>query len=149
MDPGDLVYRLSEIPGQVSETVRGLPEEGLRRSFAGGWSVMDYVAHMAAASRDYHAQIARLAGEEVEDEGADADGDTQEIEALLASLVLSRAKTIDILRDLDEEKWGRQGDVPGLGEVSLRELVQYVASHEGDHVSTLRGLRRKAESATL
>lgn len=152
MDRDDIILHLAEVPGHTAEALRGLQDADIRRSYEGGWSMIQYAAHLADAARVYDERLRRLANEEnphlpaynPDAYAAEFRYHEMDPEDVLLRLTQHRAATIEFLRSLDEGQWERPGVHEEDGPITLRGLAEHMAHHEGDHVSTIRGLRRLA-----
>ena len=51
-----------------------------------------------------------------------------------------RRRTVDLLRGLSDEDWGREVFDPGQGELTLLQVCGQVTQHEVGHLSQLRNL---------
>ncbi|HUQ11515.1 MAG TPA: DinB family protein [Steroidobacteraceae bacterium] len=58
----------------------------------------------------------------------------------------ARAKTIALLRGLDDRQLDRRATFEGYGPVSLRALVHYLCSHDQQHLAGLQWLLGKASA---
>ena len=65
---------------------------------------------------------------------------------VFADFRAARARTLEILRDLDDVKFARRADFEGYGPVTLRALVHYLCSHDQQHLSGLQWLLGKADA---
>ena len=59
----------------------------------------------------------------------------------------ARARTLEILRDLDEPRLRRPAVFEGYGRTTLRGLVHYLCSHDQQHLSGLQWLLGKIDAA--
>ena len=152
MDTDDIILHLAEVPVHAAEALRGVQDADMRRSYDGGWSMIEYAAHLADAARVYDERLRRLADEDnphlpaydPDAYAADFRYNEMDAEDVLQRLTASRAGTIELLRGLDVSQWDRPGVHEEDGPVTLQKLAEHMAHHEGDHVSTIRGLRRLA-----
>jgi hypothetical protein len=68
---------------------------------------------------------------------------------VFAEFRAARAKTMSMLRDLDELGFARPAVFEGYGPVTLRGLVHYLCSHDQQHLSGLQWLLGKIDAASL
>ena len=59
----------------------------------------------------------------------------------------ARARTLALLRTLDEAQLARPAQFEGYGRVTLRGLVHYLCSHDQQHLSGLQWLLGKIDAA--
>jgi len=64
----------------------------------------------------------------------------------LAQFREARARTLALLRALDDEQLGRRAVFEGYGPVTLRGLVHYLCSHDQQHLAGLQWLLGKLEA---
>jgi hypothetical protein len=67
---------------------------------------------------------------------------------VFAEFRAARAKTMSMLRDLDELGFARPAVFEGYGPVTLRGLVHYLCSHDQQHLSGLQWLLGKIDAAS-
>lgn len=111
----------------------------------GKWSVKEVLGHVIDSERvfAYRAlRIARndrtpLAGFEQDDYVASGGFDQREPADLAHEFDHVRSATIDLLAQLSEEAWSRQGVANGF-EVSVRALAWIIAGHELHHKTVIR-----------
>jgi hypothetical protein len=65
---------------------------------------------------------------------------------VFAEFRAARAKTMSMLRDLDELGFARPAVFEGYGPVTLRGLVHYLCSHDQQHLSGLQWLLGKIDA---
>jgi hypothetical protein len=70
---------------------------------------------------------------------ADAAGALREFRA-------ARARTLEMLRGLDDAQLARRAEFEGYGPVTLRGLVHYLCSHDQQHLSGLQWLLGKIDA---
>jgi hypothetical protein len=61
----------------------------------------------------------------------------------------ARAKTLQLLRGLDETQLARHAVFEGYGPVTMRGLIHYLCSHDQQHLSGLQWLLGKIDAARL
>ncbi len=66
---------------------------------------------------------------------------------VLAEFRAARARTLELIRALDETQLGRPAVFDGYGPVTLRGLVHYLCSHDQQHLAGLQWLLGKSETA--
>lgn len=64
----------------------------------------------------------------------------------LAEFRAARTRTLDLIRDLNEQQLNRAGSFEGYGQVTLRALIHYLSSHDQQHLSGMQWLLGKIAS---
>jgi DinB superfamily len=140
---------LSRTPAALDALLRGLPEEWTRASEGEGtWSVGDVIAHLIHAERaDWvprasailkigEAQAFEPAFEPFDRWGNIAESRDTPVGQLLDEFARLRAENLDLVRgwDLAPEDLARRGRHPGLGVVTLSQLLATWAVHDLTHL---------------
>lgn len=141
----ETVALLARTPAVLDALLRGLPEvwtggtEG-----AGSWSPFDVVAHLIHAERENWIPRARVIldfGETKAFEAFDREGNFREcqgntLEQLLDEFARVRAESLEKLSamNLNPSSLERKGWHPGLGEVTLSQLLATWAAHDLTHL---------------
>lgn len=140
----DLLDTLSATPDRVRSLIAGLSDEAL--SYAPGpdvFSLRENVAHLRDIDLlGYEPRIARTLDEEYpslpEVNGAQiaAEGDYQhvDVDAALEALAASRARSLARLHAADASAFERTAELEGVGEVTLRRMLERWIEHDGEHL---------------
>lgn len=68
---------------------------------------------------------------------------------VLEEIHAARARTLQMLRGIDESQLGRPAVFEGYGAVTLRGLIHYLCSHDQQHLSGLQWLLGKIDTAKV
>lgn len=141
----DTMLLLSRTPGTLDALIRPLPEQWTHRDEGQHtWAVFDVVGHLIHGERTDWIPRARLILEFGDDrtfEPFDRLGQAQESQGktlpqLLDEFARLRSESLDALRkmDLREDDFKRRGRHPGLGVVTLAQLLATWAVHDLTHL---------------
>lgn len=136
---------LTRTPAALDALLRELPEAWTRGNEGEEtWSAFDVVIHLIHCEREDWMPRARTILESGEMRGFapfDRWGEIRESQGkplgeLLDEFAQLRAKNLDEVRgwDLKQEDFARRGRHPGLGEVTLSELLATWAAHDLNHL---------------
>jgi hypothetical protein len=141
----ETVVLLARTPGVLNVLLRGMPDAWtMRDEGEGTWTPVDVVAHLIHAERENWIPRARIileSGESRPFPPFNREGSLQEfrnkpVEELLDEFARTRAQSLDELsalnllpRDLE-----KRGTHPGLGSVTLSELLATWAAHDLTHL---------------
>ena len=67
------------------------------------------------------------------------------VEDMLREMEVFREKTVNLLTSLVNWNWARTGQHRDTGRTSIRQYVEYMVEHEGQHLADVRALRAAAE----
>jgi hypothetical protein len=70
-----------------------------------------------------------------------------DVTRVFAEFRAARAKTLSLLRNLEDAQFARPAVFEGYGPVTLRGLTHYLCSHDQQHLSGLQWLLGKIETA--
>ncbi|MEO7101995.1 MAG: DinB family protein [Gemmatimonadaceae bacterium] len=109
------------------------------------WSVKEVVGHMVDAERVFAYRMLRiaradttpLAGFDQEPYVETAHFDSIPISKLVGSFRATRASTLALMGELDDDAWPRMGVASGFP-VSARALAYIIAGHATHHIKILR-----------
>ncbi|MEX2245777.1 MAG: DinB family protein [Dehalococcoidia bacterium] len=146
----DLVEPLRAMPQQLTEALKGATEEELlRRPEGGGWCIREIAGHLRDAAEVYHQRLYMMSTQtdpilEPYDQEAFARDHgylTRDIDEMLAELRRSRSTTVELLTSLVNWNWARTGQHREDGRMSIRQMVELMVEHEGEHLADIRALR--------
>jgi hypothetical protein len=141
----ETVALLARTPAVLDALFRGLPEVWTRgNEGAGSWSPFDVVAHLIHTERENWIPRARVIldfGETKAFEPFDREGNFREcqrksLEELLDEFAVLRAASLQELSAMNllPADLGRKGLHPGLGVVTLSQLLATWAAHDLTHL---------------
>ncbi|MBX3015617.1 MAG: DinB family protein [Caldilineaceae bacterium] len=126
------------------------PDQWTQVVFSEGapWTVTTVVSHLLDSERGMSIQIHKTRkGEETVPPGFDIDrwnagvqkrvGDLSPAE-LLASLVATRAKTLEVMNSLQAEDWARIGRHPARGLITIAQYYETIYEHELTHTRDIQ-----------
>jgi hypothetical protein len=148
-EPGTILAQLAAGPGHVVAALAGRDDAALDEAPAvGEWSARETLQHLVFTEALLATRVGRLLTEEepdlaawvvvsgtAPDEGVDATD--APASALVARYRSLRHQTVERLRDLDEASWGRGGNHPEWGRITLLGQAAYFARHEASHLAQL------------
>lgn len=143
---GDVVATLERQMGGTAAYITSRPEaRRTHRYEAGKWSVAETLLHVIDSERVFAYRLLRIArGDTTELPGFDQDAwvpvsqaDARALLSLQAEYVAVRSATLQLVRNLPVDAWGRLGRANGHG-VSARALAWIIAGHEAHHLRILR-----------
>ena len=141
----DTIALLSRTPAALDALLRGLPETWTHRDEGpGSWTVFDVVGHLIHGERtDWMPRTRRIleSGNTRAFDKFDRGGHKEEIrgksmEQLLDEFARERAKNVEDLRGLNltAADLAKPGLHPGLGAVTMSQLLATWAAHDLTHV---------------
>jgi uncharacterized damage-inducible protein DinB len=143
-----LLKALSSAPADLALLVQNVADTAVRqRPAPASWSMADVLSHLVDVEPQYLARLQRVVDEDVPEvpriapDEAAHDVDTP-LPLLLQRFRDRRGETIAFLTQLKRGQWQRKAVHPGLGETTLRYLVQYLVDHDTEHLSQLAQLRQ-------
>lgn len=132
--------------GQALDALRSLDElAALHRYAPDKWSVKEVVGHITDAERVFAYRMLRIArGDATPLAGFDqqpyveaAHFDRRPMSALVDSFRATRASTLALMAELNDDAWARMGVASGFP-VSARALAYIIAGHATHHIKILR-----------
>lgn len=149
----DLVEGLRSLPRDVADDLKGLLAPQLAfRAESEGWCIQEIVGHLGDAAEVYHKRLYMMSTQtdpilEPYDPDAFAAAHNylgRPIDELLEKLRMWRGETVQLLTTLVNWNWARTGRHLENGRVSIRQLVEHMIEHEGEHLADIRDLRAAA-----
>ena len=149
-DPGTILAALAMGPGRIAPALAGRDDASLARPPAAGeWSVREALEHLLFAEQLLAERVERLLVEDgpdlvsratwsetpASDEGSVRSGEAASV--LFDRFRDLRGRTVERLRGLDETAWGRAGQHPEWGRVTLLSQAAYFARHEASHLAQI------------
>ncbi len=146
----DLVEPLRVLPKQIGEALKEITEEqALFRAPEGGWCIKEIVGHLRDSAELDHQRLYMMSTQtdpilEPYDQDALAIEHgylERDLGEMLAELREYRALTVRLLTTLVNWNWARTGQHLEAGRMSIRQLVEHMVHHEGEHLDDVRRLR--------
>jgi len=148
----NLIKRYEAGPAKLRDAFARVPREAWKwRPAPGRWSVHEILCHCADSETNAAARIRYLVAEEKpvilgynQDRWARVlDYHSLRIELALAAVDVMRAHTVNVLRGLPEEAWGREGTHTESGRYTTDEWLKTYAEHLEIHA---RQIERNLEA---
>jgi len=133
-------------PALVALVTGSTAEALARRPAAGEWSAVTIIGHLADAELVYGVRLRTAVTQPGgmlpafdEDEWATRFGPLEDDpHRSLARFRALRDATVAIVESLTDDEWDRVGLHEELGELSVRQLVDRLVAHDGNHLDQLR-----------
>jgi len=151
----EAIAKLSTLPQQVEDVVRGLSEEQLSWKPTEFFSIRENVLHMRDIDVLGYEKRLRLILTEDYPVLADIDGaklaiernyNAQPIRPALEDLRRSRAASVQRLRGTASHDFDRKAEMQGAGPIDVRRLLELWTEHDRGHLADMVELRRSLES---
>ena len=151
----DLVDALRTLPRDLSDALKGVTDaEATFRVTPDGWCIREILGHLRDAAEVYHKRIYMMSTQtdpvlEPYDQEAFATEHaymTRTIDDMLRELAAWRADTVNLLTTLVNWNWARTGQHLESGRMSIRQIVEHMVEHEGEHLHDIRTLRAAASA---
>jgi len=151
-----LIEALEALTERVAQELAGLSEEQLRyRPGEGAWSLKEVCGHLRDFAQIDHRRLYMmmtqenplLPGYDQEVLVREHNHQGADISAILADLRSWRLKTVELLTELVDANWARQGRHEEFGRMSIRQFVERLVRHEAMHLEHIRALKEQAKQA--
>ena len=151
-----LIEALKAVPEQVARELAGLSETQLRyRPNAGAWSLKEVCGHLRDFAEIDHRRLYMmmtqenplLPGYDQEDLAREHSHQESDISTIVAELRSWRLKTVELLTELVDANWARQGRHEEFGRMSIRQFVERWVRHDAMHLEHIRSLKEEAPEA--
>jgi hypothetical protein len=152
----ETIAKLAVTPGQAEGLVRGLSEEQLSfKPAPAAFSIRENVLHLRDIDIEGYAKRIRLLLDEPHPSLPDVDGgklarernyNAQPVPPALDDLRVSRAASMQRLRDCSAQDLERKAEMQGAGTIDLRRLLELWMQHDAGHIADIAELRRAIET---
>jgi hypothetical protein len=152
----ETIAKLAVTPRQAEELVRGLSEQQLSWKAAPNvFSIRENVLHLRDIDIEGYANRIRLLLDESQPSLPDVDGgklardrnyNAQPVQLALYDLRVSRAGSMQRLRDCSAQDVDRKAEMQGVGTIDLRRLLELWMQHDAGHIADIAELRRAIET---
>jgi len=148
-----LVERYKDGYRAVSEALQGVSERELdARSAPGKWSAREIVHHLADSEMTSAIRLRRLIAEDrPQIQGYDQDEFARRlyydrpIHGSLEAFRFARETTAQILEQMTEAEWAREGTHSESGRYTLQRWLEIYAQHAHNHADQIRRARAAAK----
>ena len=147
-----MIEELSAFPAKLKEKLAAAGPQLRIRASDGRFAMVEHLCHLGDLETEgFGARIERMLKEE-RPEWDDFDGETvarerkyleQDAETALQRFVDAREKTVARLRTLSGEDWQRRGVHRGMGEVTLKRVVEMMLEHDRVHADDIETLLKE------
>jgi DinB superfamily len=151
MDQLEIIETLKHMPNALEAEVAGIitPVLGFKPS-DDAWSIKEVVGHLSFADVIWYKRLYMVWSQtdpvlmsfDGEAKALEAARGMQDIKPLLAAIRESRPNIVDLLSHAVD--WTRIGQWRGEGRRSLKQLAEYLVSHDAEHLSQVRELKAAA-----
>ena len=151
-----LIEALEATPEAVAREVAGLSEQQLRyRPAEGAWSLKEVCGHLRDFAEIDHRRLYMmmtqenplLPGYDQETLAREHNHQESDISTIVAELRSWRLKTVELLTELVDANWARQGRHEEFGRMSIRQFVERWVRHDAVHLEHIRSLKEEAPEA--
>jgi hypothetical protein len=141
---------LQDAPDNLSKAVRGILDDELHfRPAPTRWSVQEIVGHMGdveiAAAWRYRQMLehegCQLASFDQDQLGRVGKYESRELHEGLSLFRVLRAANLHVLLNLTATQWEKHGLHAEHGKLTVRELAQYMAGHDINHMLQIARLQ--------
>jgi hypothetical protein len=134
-----LGYMLANVDRTTATTLRD-PNDGAK-----GWTVTEVVCHLRDFDGFFQDRVRRMVAESYpalpgydhEQLAVARAYNSQDVHQVYIDLAASRARFIDLFRNLDEAQWQRSGVHPERGRFTLYDALLQVGQHDALHLEQL------------
>lgn len=151
--------KLGESRSALFEFLEGLsPEQWQTPVFSEGdtWTIQSVLAHLVENERgmSIHVHKIRKGEPTVPDDfdltrwnaGVNKRVGNVTPQELMKRAVATRAKTLEVMRSLEEDEWALTGRHPSRGEISVEQYYETMAAHELGHLDDMRRALAQADA---
>lgn len=140
---------------EVESALAGFPAEKLAaKPFPGKWSATEIVQHLADSEMTSAIRLRKLLTEEFPViHGYDQDNyaerlryNERDLAPAMDAFRAARATTLQILQNMSEEDWQREGWHTEHGRYSTEKWLEIYADHAHGHAEQIRRLRKALQS---
>lgn len=156
-DIKELKSNLARTPTELATLLESFPADNATfKPAPDEFSVLENVCHLRDIEIEgYTVRIQRILNEE-RPFLADLDGtrlaierdyNRQSVSEALLSFSQARRQNLVVLSEASESEFEREGELEGVGQITLRKLLEMMWEHDGGHLDELRRSLRLARAA--
>lgn len=153
MDRLEIIETLKHFPDRLQAELQGLPAAALAyRPAEGEWCVREVIGHLVYLEEIWYRrlyQVWSMHDPVLVSFNAEAQLEMQEkvlgaadVAPYLEQLATMRPRIVDLLAGAVD--WTRIGQWQGSGRRSLKQLAEYLVSHDADHMGQIAALKAGA-----
>jgi len=149
----ELVATLAQTPVEVTRLIEHIPTESIAiRLSPHEFSALENVCHLRDIEIEgYCVRIQRILAEDhpmlSDVDGArlaiERDYNRQSVNEALEAFTSARRQNVAVLSETAAADFEREGDMEGLGRITLRKLLEMMCEHDEGHVDDLRVMRTR------
>ena len=153
-DIKELQTNLAQTPSELAHLVQSFPPTNLTvKPAPDEFSVLENICHLRDIEIEgYTVRIQRILNED-RPFLSDLDGtrlaierdyNRQSVSEALLSFSHARRNNLAVLSEVSESDFEREGELEGVGQITLRKLLETIWEHDGGHLDELRRTLRLA-----
>ena len=153
----ELQSNLARTPGELASLLEALPSANVTIKLAPDeFSVLENICHLRDIEIEgYTVRIQRILNEDrpflPDLDGTrlaiERDYNRQSVSEALSLFSQARRHNLTVLSEVSESEFGREGELEGLGQITLHKLLEMMWEHDGGHLDELRRSVRLAHAA--
>jgi len=146
------LQELARFPERVRELIEGLSRDQLTaKRTPEEFSFAEHVCHLRDIEREGYlvriGLIQTLDCPSLQDiDGTrlaiERDYNSEDVADAIHRFSLARSESIKLLQESREEQWSCKGTLEGVGEITLRQLVEMMVEHDASHFDEMTSLKR-------
>lgn len=146
----NLVEFLQQTPERIWVITAGLSEPVVAlKNSESEFSILEHVCHLRDIEAEgYASRVKRILTEEgpllVDIDGSrlavEREYNSQSLALALQAFAQARALNIETLRNVREDQLDREGNLEGVGTITLRQLLNLQREHDEEHLKELSAL---------
>jgi len=155
-DIKELQTNLAQTPNELAQLVQSFPPTNLTiKPAPDEFSVLENICHLRDIEIEgYTARIQRILNEDrpflYDLDGTrlaiERDYNRQSVSEALLSFSQARRHNLAVLGEVAKSEFEREGELEGVGEITLRKLLETMWEHDGGHLDELRRSLRLAHA---
>jgi len=142
--PAEIVSALETYPDELARLIAHVddPEDLIKPASDGGWGVVEILPHLRDWEEIYFERLSRVIEEDApylpgfDDTlwSIERDYRGQDPQTTFDDLRTLRERTVELLKSLPAEAWGRYGEHGYYGQISLQWLADHIVDHDLEHL---------------
>ena len=146
------IGELAEMPVMIENIVAEFKDKARKKLSENDFSITEHICHLRDLESEGYAPRINKILTEIKPFLSDFKGgeialqrdyNSQNEITALKDLTIARRQNVEILKSTEPEQLERSGELEGVGQITLRDLIKLMLRHDKEHLKELKALTKQ------
>jgi len=146
------IGELAEMPVMIENIVAEFKDKARKKLSENDFSITEHICHLRDLESEGYAPRINKILTEIKPFLSDFKGgeialqrdyNSQNEITALKDLTIARRQNVEILKSTEPEQLERSGELEGVGQITLKDLIKLMLQHDKEHLKELKALTKQ------